>query len=292
MSYANIIKNISFVRKGLEMFMRLLFLLFITSSLPAVVVIQLSDQERAFIEKVPLVKVGVSKDWMPFNFVNDQGSFDGIAKDYLDLIAQKSGLHFEYNSEKRWNDTFTSFKEGNIDLLPALYYAKDRKPYGRFTDSYVKLRQFIFFNEERDDIHSLEDLEGLIIAIPKGYATIKKIKALHLNIKVLETNSIIESIQAVMSDKADALIEGQSVINMVMQQNMITGLRESHSMPLAPAIFICKLHMISQNFTLLFKNHSKLLPKMNVVIFEKNGHTKALKSPIPKSLLLKHNTNG
>jgi len=207
------------------MFMRLLFLLFITSSLPAVVVIQLSDQERAFIEKVPLVKVGVSKDWMPFNFVNDQGSFDGIAKDYLDLIAQKSGLHFEYNSEKRWNDTFTSFKEGNIDLLPALYYAKDRKPYGRFTDSYVKLRQFIFFNEERDDIHSLEDLEGLIIAIPKGYATIKKIKALHLNIKVLETNSIIESIQAVMSDKADALIEGQSVINMVMQQNMITGLK-------------------------------------------------------------------
>jgi len=207
------------------MFIRLLLILSIASSLSAITVIQLSKKEQHFIEKEPVVKVGVSKNWMPFNFLNDKGEFDGIARDYLDLIAQKSGLHFKYESKNRWKDTFNSFKEGNIDLLPALYYAKDRKPYGRFTESYVKLRQFIFYNEDRDDIHSLEDLEGLIVAIPKGYATIEKIQELHLNIKILETNSIIESIQAVMSDKADALIEGQSVIKMIMQQNMIAGLK-------------------------------------------------------------------
>lgn len=185
----------------------------------------LTAEEKNWITEHPQVTVGGGVEWAPFNFVNDEGKYDGIANDYLKLIGKKASLHFVIETRPTWKENLARFKNGELNLLPAVYYTKDRERYGHFSSAYFKMREFIFTLEERKDIQHIDDLHGKTVAIPKGYATIERLKAIHKDITILETDSILEAVQAVMSSKADALIEGQAVISYILQQNMITGLK-------------------------------------------------------------------
>ena len=187
--------------------------------------LELTSAEKEWIEAHPQITVGGGVEWAPFDFVNDEKEYDGIAYDYLQLIAKKTGLNFVIETRPTWKENLDRFKKGELDLLPAVYYEKEREKYGNFSSAYFKMREFIFFLEDTKDIQSIDDLEGKTVAIPKGYATISKLKELHKNTIILETDTVLEAIQAVMSSQADALIEGQAVISYIMQENMITGLK-------------------------------------------------------------------
>jgi ABC-type amino acid transport substrate-binding protein/serine phosphatase RsbU (regulator of sigma subunit) len=205
--------------------------------------LQLTQKEIEWIEKKRHVTVGAGMEWAPFNFVNEKGRYDGIAHDYLELISKLTGLDFTYKIHETWNENLNAFKEGKVDMLPAVYYTKERESYGRFTDSYFKFREFIYFKEDNSLIHSLSDLAGKTIAIPKGYATIERIRHFDPSIKILETDSVIEGIKAVLSSKADALIEGQSVIEYALDRNMISGIKgipQTHFKPSPIFFYISK----------------------------------------------------
>ena len=58
-------------------------------------ILELSEAEQAWIQEHPLIKVGGELDWGPFDFVNEQGQYAGIANDYLQLISDKTGLEFQ-----------------------------------------------------------------------------------------------------------------------------------------------------------------------------------------------------
>ena len=201
------------------------FLLLLPFQVSAAQEPQLNQEEKEWIQAHPQITVGGGIEWAPFNYVNDQGEYDGIANDYLKLISKKTGLRFVIETRPTWQKNLDRLKHGEVDLLPSVYYVKEREQYGLFSSAYFKMREFIFFLEERKDIQNIDDLAGKKVAIPKGYATIDHLKSLHKNITIIETNSILEAIQAVMSSKADALIEGQAVISYTLNQNMITGLK-------------------------------------------------------------------
>jgi hypothetical protein len=58
-------------------------------------VVVLTAAEKKWLQDNPVIKVGGSPDWTPFNFVNEQGAYAGVASDYLQLVAEKTGLRFD-----------------------------------------------------------------------------------------------------------------------------------------------------------------------------------------------------
>jgi two-component system sensor histidine kinase EvgS len=85
----------------------------------------LTEAEQAWIESHQLITVGGEFDWGPFDFVNEQGEYSGIANDYLELISRKTGLKFEVETDS-WNNLIQKIDNGEIDLLPAVYYSEER----------------------------------------------------------------------------------------------------------------------------------------------------------------------
>ncbi len=222
--------------------------------------LELTMVEKEWIEAHPQITVGGGVEWAPFNFVNDEEKYDGIANDYLKLIEKKTGLNFVIETRPTWKENLDRFKNGELDLLPAVYYEKEREKYGNFSSSYFKMREFIFFLEERKDIQNIDSLEGLTVAIPKGYATIGRLKDLHKNITIIETNTILEAIQSVMNSKADALIEGQAVISYILQENMISGLKGVPQTALDPSFIY---FLIAKNEPVLLNIIQKTLQSLS-----------------------------
>ncbi|MBV1928736.1 MAG: transporter substrate-binding domain-containing protein [Gammaproteobacteria bacterium] len=165
----------------------------------------LSPAEKTWIKAHPTITVGGSPDWTPFNFQNEKGEYSGIASDYLKLIAAKTGLSFEV-SIAPWSVSLQKLLDNKIDLLGAVYYTEERNRDLNLSTPYFEVLDFFFI---RDDIHAktLKDLNGMRVAIPKGYAHIQFVQKHFPEINIIEVDTFSEAVDAVLEKRADLLYD-------------------------------------------------------------------------------------
>lgn len=171
----------------------------------------LTSKEKAWIAKHPVVKVMGETDWAPFDFVDAQGTYQGIANDYLKLIGQKTGLKFDIQTGA-WQHNLLALKNKGTDLIPAANVTDERKRYALFSKPYFKMNNYFFV---RDDLKatSLKDLDGKTLAIPKNYSMIDYLKKRFPKIHLLETDNLNQAIDAVIQNKAQILYDTYSVLS-------------------------------------------------------------------------------
>jgi len=167
--------------------------------------INLTTTEKAWIKKHPIVSVGGTPDWAPFNFTNDSNKYSGIAHDYLQLIAEKTKLSLKFDIAP-WSVNLQKAKDKEVDLLGAVYFTEERSNYLNFSKPYFEVLDFFFI---RDDVKAttLDDLNGKRVAIPKDYAHIQFIQKHFPKIEVVQVNTFSDAINAVLENKADLLYD-------------------------------------------------------------------------------------
>jgi ABC-type amino acid transport substrate-binding protein len=127
----------------------------------------LSAKEKTWIKLHPKLIVGAETDWAPFDFVNPEGQYSGIAQDYLSLIAEKTGLKFEIQVDI-WSNLLEKIRARQIDILPAAFFSKERSEYVNYSSAYFQALDYFFIRNDLD-IKTLADLDGKRVAIPKNY---------------------------------------------------------------------------------------------------------------------------
>lgn len=187
--------------------------------------ITLTEQEKEWIANSPPLKVGGEMDWAPFDFVNEQGEYQGISKDFLEIVASKTGLQFDYVTGMSWPELLNSFQQKELDILPAIYYSKEREDFVLYSRSYFDVEHFIFTRDDfNEDIQGLEQLGGKRVAIIKDYIFESIIEKKHPLIEVVSVDSIKEGIDAVLSGKADAFIDNYAVVKHYLDKYLITDI--------------------------------------------------------------------
>lgn len=167
--------------------------------------VQLSVDEKNWIEQHPLVFVAGEPDWPPFDYIAHNQQYRGIANDYLDLISIKTGLQFDVTIDQ-WSNNLKKLREKKIDLLPAAYYTDKRSNFAIYSKPYFEVLDYFFI---RDDlkVKTLDDLNGKRVAIPKDFANLGIIKQYFPKIKIITVNSFNEAIDTVLENHADMLFD-------------------------------------------------------------------------------------
>lgn len=194
-------------------------------------VIALTTEEKAWIQKHPVVVYGGEKDWAPYDFVDQYGKHSGLSVDMLELIGKYTGLKFQAIVAD-WDELLSNTKARKIDLLPAIVESQDRRAFLNFTEPYQQALAYFFIHEA---VHAstLDDLNNKTIAIPKGFAQINEVKQRFPKLKILETENLMAAVQAVIERKADVLLETYSVMNYLLRQNSITSIQPFKALPSA-----------------------------------------------------------
>ena len=169
-------------------------------------VVTLTDEERDWIAKHPVLQVGNELDWPPFDFA-ENGEPKGYSIDLINLIGEKTGLEFEFVNGYTWPELLEKFKAGEIDIMPAIYMDEQRKSYIAFTDSYFSQPSVIVVREDRADIEKLADLAGKKLAVIAGYSITQALAKSHPEIKRIPFKGVVDAIKAVSLGEVDAFIE-------------------------------------------------------------------------------------
>lgn len=129
--------------------------------------VNLTPAERDFITAHPIIRLGVDPNFVPYEYIDIDNSYNGIAKDYLDLISEKTGLKFEITEGLTWDQAYEKAVLKELDGLPIIGKSLEREKYFIFSDSYYSFQRVLFINNE-NDIDSFDDLQGRVVAVQKN----------------------------------------------------------------------------------------------------------------------------
>lgn len=127
--------------------------------------IQLTQEEQDFIREHPVIHLGVDPTFVPYEFIDTDGTYKGIAADYIDLICEKTGLQMEVAKGLTWTEAYEKAVQGQLDVLPCVGQTAERERYFLFSDTYFTFQRAVFVNEDTKDIKSFSDLAGKTIAV-------------------------------------------------------------------------------------------------------------------------------
>ncbi|ADG91695.1 multi-sensor signal transduction histidine kinase [Arcobacter nitrofigilis DSM 7299] len=166
--------------------------------------INFTEEEKAYLRTKPILKYS-EINWKPLSII-ENNEMQGILGDFLKIVSIRSGLKFQFVPSKSWKDVLDKFKEGKIDLIPAVTSYKDKNVKGLLSKMYSKFPMVIITGSKYSYVNNLNDLKNKVIAVPKYYTSYNFIKKNYPNIKILETSNIQEALILVEKGKADAFV--------------------------------------------------------------------------------------
>lgn len=187
---------------------------------------QYTPEEQAFIDSRPKISVANEFDWPPFDFIAD-GKPAGFGIDLMDLLARKSGLSITYVNGYTWDELTKRFFDGRLDVIHSLSVTPERQKKALFSSPYYHSKNVLIFRSDTQDIHTLNDLEEKIIALPKGWSSIEFFKTHYPKVHIIEVESSRQALEYVDQGKVAATVEQEGIARYFIKKFGFTDLELS-----------------------------------------------------------------
>jgi two-component system sensor histidine kinase/response regulator len=183
-----------------------------------------TKDELAFMKEHPVIRLGVDPAFVPFEFIDIDGEYKGIAADYLSLIKEKTGLQFEVVKGLTWPEAYDMALSGDIDALPAIGKTKEREEYFLFSEPYYYFKRVIVTRDIDTDISGLDDLEGFTVAVQRNSSHHSYLLS-YPKINPSLYDSVEAALAAVATGTEKAFVGNLATTNYLIRSNGLVNLR-------------------------------------------------------------------
>ena len=193
--------------------------------------IELSNEEKNWIQQHPLIRLGVDPGWAPIEYIDEDGHYQGLSSAYIEYIGQLTGLKFAPPQRIKWSNMLKKLQRREIDLAPTISITSRRKKYLNFTQPYINL-PIVVFNRRGDNLLSgLPDLAGKKIGTIKGYSVNEYLARDYPEIQQVYFNNINEGLDGLSTGKVDAYIDVLAVGGSQIASKGYTNLQVASTTP-------------------------------------------------------------
>lgn len=151
----------------------LILLLSLASCTAHAASLQLSPEEQAWLKKNKTIRISGPQAFPPFQYVDDDGTFKGMASDYVFHIAQLAGLEVEIVKGIPWSEILNKIKNKEIDLLTCAAITSERSEYLMYTKPHLTFPLVIVSRKDAPFIGGLDSLHDKSIAVTRKNSIIE-----------------------------------------------------------------------------------------------------------------------
>ncbi|MDB6442337.1 EAL domain-containing protein [Pseudomonas sp. 21TX0197] len=191
----------------------------------------LTDEELRWLKDHPNLRLGVDASWPPFEFRDDQGRYQGLAADYVDVIRERLAVTLTPIEPASWTAVLEQVAQGKIDLLPGIMSTPERQNYLAFTRPYLDFPIVILSHRGGAQPHDLQDLYGLKIAVVENYAPHELLRNHHPDLNLVALPNVSSALQALATDQVDAVVGDLASSVWSLRQLKLEGLYVSGETP-------------------------------------------------------------
>ncbi|MGE0084532.1 MAG: PAS domain S-box protein [Desulfococcaceae bacterium] len=168
--------------------------------------IRLTAKEIPWLKSHGTVRIGIFPDIPPLRIYTKDG-IKGFDLDYLELITQKTGIHFEHIPVEYGGaaGADAKLKSGEIDLFYSFMIPK-RMEYSIFTKPFTEFKVIIITRSDAPFMDGFRALRGRKVAVMKGQSLYTAFLSPYPDIERLELGSMEELFSAVSESNAYATL--------------------------------------------------------------------------------------
>ncbi|MBO1539814.1 EAL domain-containing protein [Pseudomonas sp. OA65] len=191
----------------------------------------LTDEELRWLKDHPDLRLGVDASWPPFEFRDDQGRYQGLAADYIEIIRERLAVKLTPIEPVSWTAVLEQVARGEIDLLPGIMSTPERQNYLAFTRPYLDFPIVILAHHGGARPHNLKELYGLKIAVVENYAPHELLRNHHPDLNLVALPNVSSALQALATDEVDAVVGDLASSVWSLRQLKLEGLYVSGETP-------------------------------------------------------------
>ncbi len=184
-----------------------------------------TPEEQAFIKEHPVIRLGVDPKFIPYEFVDSDGVYKGIAADYIKLISERTGLQLVVEKDLTWAKAYEKGVLKELDALPCVGKTKERERYFSYTEPYYSFQRVIFISQNNNSVKSLDDLRRHTVAVQVNSSHHSFMQSFVPSITLSLYSTVEEGLKAVADGKEEAFVGNLATSSYLAKANGITNLK-------------------------------------------------------------------
>ena len=166
----------------------------------------LSLQQKQWLASHPTIKVGMTTNWSPMEFVNHYGDLSGINPDIMQLIGERIGSKFIIVPYDNWQSLINAAKNREIDMLASISSTPEREQFLTFTEPYWNMPWGLLHPVSGGAKATLSDFHEQKVALLSGLHITDVIRKNHPLIELVEVQALDDGYKLLQKGGVAALI--------------------------------------------------------------------------------------
>ncbi|PKL35717.1 MAG: hypothetical protein CVV44_19495 [Spirochaetae bacterium HGW-Spirochaetae-1] len=188
--------------------------------------IELTGEEKQWLhEHDGKIILAPETNYPPLHFLDESGSFTGMAEDYLIILEKRLGFHFKKVTVHEWASMLSMAKNREIDVIMTIVNTPERREYFNFTTPFFHSSTMIIVRQDDQSINSMEDLPGKKVTATKGYQVINYASEHFPKLDIIQVPDEQTSLKMVSEGKARAALVQLDVASYYIEKLNIKNLR-------------------------------------------------------------------
>lgn len=202
--------------------------------------IVLTAEQQAYLQQLGPITLAPDPDWLPYESIDAQGNFTGIAADLLALLEARLGLQFHLVPTRDWDEALALSQAGAVLALPFLNQTPEREDWLIFTEPLFIDPNVFVTRREHPFITDAAQLAGERVVLPSGTSIEEFVRRDFPDLEVLLVPDERQVFQAVEHGKADLAIRSLAVAAYTIRKEGLFNLQIAGQ---APEHFTNRLRM-------------------------------------------------
>ncbi|CAK1829728.1 two-component system, NarL family, sensor histidine kinase EvgS [Vibrio crassostreae] len=202
--------------------------------------LNLTQDEKNWLDKNPSIPVGTHSNWYPYDFTNEQQQHSGLSADVLNLISNVLGVSFESTTYLTPEAAEVAFNNGETMVLTNITPTTDKARYMDFTQAYSFEPWVLLSRSDRLGNFAPSGTEAIGVIEDSGGTTV--LPSLCLTCQAVPYINHVSAFQALQKDEISFALASLHHAAPLLHQDYvgqfkITGtINEQNSAPLALAV--------------------------------------------------------
>ncbi|MBB5020918.1 ATP-binding protein [Desulfurispira natronophila] len=193
--------------------------------------VKLTSAERAYLDALGPITVAPDPDWPPFEYMDEDGNFLGIAADLLALLEKRLKIEFTYVIPRDWEEALELSQSSEVLILPFLNQTPAREEWLTFTKPLLVDPNVFVTREEHPFIVDATTLTGETIVLPPGTSIEERVLQDFPNLTVIHVPSEDEVFAAVSDRQADMTLRSLTIAAYTIRKEGLFNLKIAGQAP-------------------------------------------------------------
>jgi len=187
--------------------------------------IPLSEKEKAWLQSLPTLRLGVDPSYAPFSLLSGKGEAEGLALDYVREIAAELGLRLSQVPSDDWTGTVEKVHRGEVDLVAAINPQSATSPQLEPSVPYLEFPIMIVTREGSPTVAGRDDLAGKRVFANVTREPIRRLLESIPGVQTIPVGTEVEGMRRLAAGEGDAFVANLATADYYIRDTFLGQLK-------------------------------------------------------------------